>query len=113
MKVIPFSPSVSSRQVFSVNLGDLVCEFRIAWNSRVESWFCDFKTSTGENNSFRLVENSSLLEGTNRTGLKGDFRVLPFNKLGEDHITYDNFGSDWKLVFAETEEWEVLDGLRT
>ena len=111
MKIIPFSPSISSRQVFSVNLGDLVCEFRMAWNSRVESWFCDFKTSTGENNSVRLVENSSLLEGTNRTGLDGDFRVLKFNKLCEDPVTYDNFGSDWKLVFGTRSEWETYDGV--
>ena len=39
MKIIPFSPSLSSRQEFSVNLGELVCEFTMAWNSRAEAWF--------------------------------------------------------------------------
>jgi hypothetical protein len=111
MKIIPFSPSISSRQNFSVNLGELVCEFTMAWNSRASAWFCDFKTSTGENDSVRLVENSSLLEGTNRTGLDGDFRVLKFNKLCNDPITYDNLGSDWRLVFATRSEWEVFDGV--
>mgnify|MGYP003291735085 CR=1 FL=1 len=111
MKIIPFYPSISSRQVFSVNLGELVCEFRMAWNSRVESWFCDFKTTTGENNSVRLVENSPLLEGTNRTGLKGDFRVLCFNAMASKNITYDNLGSDWKIVFGTDKEWESYDGV--
>lgn len=111
MKIIPFSPSISSRQVFNVNLGELVCEFRMAWNSRVNSWFCDFKTSTGENNSVRLVENSPLLGTLNGTGLSGDFRVLKFNKLCEDPITYDNLGSDWRLVFGTNDEWEKYDGV--
>ena len=111
MKIIPFSPTISSRQIFSVNLGELVCEFRMAWNSRVQSWFCDFKTSTGENNSVRLVENSPLLGGSNKTGLDGDFRVLKFNKLCQDPVTYDNFGSDWKLVFGTRSEWEAVDGV--
>lgn len=111
MKIIPFSPTISSRQVFNVNLGELVCEFRMAWNSRVNSWFCDFKTSTGENNSVRLVENSPLLGTLNGTGLAGDFRVLKFNKLCEDPITYDNLGSDWRLVFGTNDEWEKYDGV--
>lgn len=111
MKIIPFSPSISSRQVFNVNLGELVCEFRMAWNSRVNSWFCDFKTSTGANYSVRLVETSPLLGSVNRTGLAGDFRVLKFNKLCEDPITYDNLGSDWRLVFGTNDEWEKYDGV--
>lgn len=111
MKIIPFNPSDSSRQNFSVNLGELVCEFSVSWNSRCNSWFCDFRTSTGENNSVRLVENSALLERINRTGLDGDFRVLKFNKLCEDPVTYDNFGTDWRLVFGTHSEWEAYDGV--
>jgi hypothetical protein len=111
MKIIPFSPTISSRQNFSVNLGELVCEFTMAWNSRAGAWFCDFKTSTGENDSVRLVENSSLLKETNRTGLDGDFRVMKFNQLCNDPITYDNFGSDWRLVFGTHDEWEAFDGV--
>ena len=111
MKIIPFSPSISSRQLFSVNLGELVCEFRMTWNSRVNSWFCDFKTSTGENDSVRLVENSPLLGGSNKTGLAGDFRVLKFNKLCQDPVTYDNLGTDWRLVFGTHDEWEAFDGV--
>lgn len=111
MKIIPFNPSDSSRQNFSVNLGELVCEFSVSWNSRCDSWFCDFRTSTGENNSVRLVENSSLLGSMNRTGLNGDFRVLKFNSLCTDPITYDNLGTDWRLVFGTRSEWEAYDGV--
>ena len=71
----------------------------------------DFKTSTGENDSVRLVENSDLLGDSNRTGLDGDFRVLKFNNLCNDPITYGNLGSDWRLVFGTKAEWEVVDGV--
>lgn len=111
MKIIPFTPSVSSRQNFSVNLGELVCNFTLSWNQRVDAWFCDFETTTGANYSVRLVENSPLLGAVNRTGLKGDFRVLKFNNLAKDSITYDNFGTDWKLVFLTDEEGKVVDGV--
>lgn len=109
MKIIPFSPTLSSRQNFSVNLSELVCEFTISWNERAEAWFCNFKTSTGENDSCRLVENSPILKGFNHTGLDGDFRVLKFTKDCTDPITFDNFGSDWKLVFGTSTEWETFD----
>ena len=106
MKIIPFTPSVSSKQNFSVNLGELVCDFTLSWNQRVEAWYCDFVTTTGANYSVRLVETSHLLGKVNRTGLKGDFRVIKFNRLGPDSITYDNLGTDWKLVFGTDDEWE-------
>ena len=109
MKVIPFDPGdIYGLQQFSANLGKLVCQFTMKWNSRVESWFCDFKTTTGENNSVRLVENSPLLKGTNRTGLDGDFVVLKFNKLCNEKITFDNFGTDWRMVYATKEELEKI-----
>lgn len=111
MKIIPFTPSVSSRQNFSVNLGELVCDFTISWNQRVNAWFCDFVTTTGANYSVRLVEKSPLLGSVNRTGLKGDFRVLKFNNLTKESITYDNFGTDWKLVFLTDKEGKVIDGV--
>lgn len=111
MKIIPFSPSVSSRQEFDVNLGELVCTFKMAWNSRAGAWFCDFRTSTGENDSVRLVENSDLLGISNRTGLDGDFRVMKFNNLCNDPITYGNLGTDWRLVFGTKAEWEAVDGV--
>lgn len=111
MKIIPFTPSVSSRQNFSVNLGELVCDFTLSWNQRVDAWFCDFVTTTGANYSVRLVEKSPLLGSVNRTGLKGDFRVLKFNNLTKESITYDNFGTDWKLVFLTDKEGKVIDGV--
>ena len=52
-----------------------------------------------------------MLKGINRTGLDGDFRVLKANRLCNDPITYDNLGSDWKLVFGTADEWETFDGV--
>lgn len=111
MKIIPFNPSVSSRQNFSVNLGELVCEFTMSWNQRVEAWYCDFETTSGANYSVRLVEDSPLLGEVNRTGLDGDFRVLKFNNLSSENINYDNLGTDWKLVFLTAEEGRQIDGV--
>lgn len=110
MKIIPFHPSISSKQRFNVNLGELVCDFTMIWNVRLGAWFCSFKTSAGENNSVKLVENSSLLGNVNTTGLDGDFRVLKVNKLCKVGITYDNLGSDWILVYGSSEEWKDYDG---
>lgn len=111
MKIVQFDPSISSRQNFNVNLGELVCDFLFHWNERASAWFCDFTTSSGANHSVRLIENSSLLKGINRTGLPGDFRVLKMNRMAADIITYDNFGTDWKLVYGLPSEWEFIDGL--
>lgn len=111
MKIIPFYPSISSRQSFSVNLGEQVCSFSIVWNLRAEAWFCDFKTSEGENFSVRLTENAPILGAVNALGLDGDFRVMKANKLAQDTITYDNLGSDWILVYGTNAEWETFDGV--
>lgn len=111
MKIVPFTPSISSIQSFSVNLGELVCDFTLSWNVRSERWFCDFSTSSGHNLSVKLVESSSLLGIKNRTGLDGDFRVILVNSSCVEGITYDNFGTDWVLVYGTNEEWREFDGL--
>lgn len=109
MRLIPFFPNVSSHINFNVNLGELVCDFTFNWNVRIGSWFCDFRTSAGENKSVKIVEKSSLLGNSNFTGLNGDFRVLRTNKLCKEGITFDNFGSDWVLVYGSHEEWKEYD----
>lgn len=110
MKIIPFDPTLSSIQSFNVNLGELVCDFLLSWNFRDGHWYSDFVTSYGANYSVKLVENSPLLGNANRTSLDGDFRVLKTNRLAKNAITYDNLGTDWKLVFGTRKEWEEFDG---
>lgn len=112
MKIIPFNPSISASQTFNVNLGELVCEFRIKWNLRASAWFCDFKTSEGVNYGVRLVENSDLLSSLNALGLKGDFRVIRMKKMADPEITYDNFGDEWQLAYGTYQEWKEYDGVR-
>ena len=111
MKLIPFYPSDSSRQEFSVNLGEQVCIFNVSWNGRAGAWFMDLKTSEGFINNVRLVETTSLLADNNGLGLGGNFRVLKTNKLTRESITYDNLGSDWTLTFATNEEWASFDAI--
>lgn len=111
MKVIPFDPSVSSRQNFNVNLGELMCSFTFHWNSRVSSWYCDFSTTSGTNYSARIVEDRPILGAFNVTGLSGDFRCLKMSRDAADSISYDNFGTGWKLVYGTAEEWEEFNGV--
>lgn len=110
MKLIAFDPSISSRQKFNSNLGQMVCDFTFHWNERAGAWFCDFSTSEGANLSVRLIEQDALLGKMNRTGLKGDFRILRRNRMAENRITYDNFGTDWIMIYGTYEEWEDYDG---
>lgn len=109
MKIIDFDPRISSRQRFNVNLGEQVVDFKFSWNTTVNAWFVDFATTEGYNNSVRLVENSGILHNKSRLGMDGDFRVLKFSRLCNEGITYDNFGTDWKMVFGTTEEWREFD----
>jgi len=111
MKIIPFDPTISSYQQFTVNLGDFVCSFRLLWNERDSFWFCDFSTDAGENDSIRLVVNSPLLGSFSRLGYDGDFRLLKMDSSGVDIVNYSNFGTVWKLVFGTSDEWESFDGV--
>ncbi|MCF0223825.1 MAG: hypothetical protein HUK20_06115 [Fibrobacter sp.] len=111
MKMIPFYPSESSRQEFSVNLGNMVGFFNVFWNERAKSWFFDLSTSSGAIYGVRIVESTPILPETNSLGLEGNIRVLKTNKLCKESITYDNFGSDWTLVFGYTDEWTEFDSI--
>lgn len=110
MKIIPFDPSISAYQEFSVNLGEFVCSFRFLWNERDGHWFVDFKSSLGSVLGVRIVEGSDLLWKNSGLGFDGNFRVLKTTKLAKE-LTYDSLGSDYSLVFGLDSEWEVFDGV--
>lgn len=112
MITIPIDTSRSSHFTLSVNLDEIVCNFRFLWNLRDECWYCDFSSSNGQNNGVRIVRETGLLGNRSNLGADGDFRVLKVNRTAKDHITYDNFGSDYILVWATSAEWEEFDGLR-
>ena len=113
MVIIPIDTRQSSHIMMSVNLGEFTCRFRLLWNERDGYWYCDFQSSNGNNDGVRLVEETPLLGDKNRLGYDGDFRVLKAVKTAEDHISYENLGKDYSLVFATSAEWEEYDGLRT
>lgn len=112
MITIPIDTSKSSHFTFSVNIGDVMCNFRFLWNERDSSWYCDFSSSNGSNLGVKLVKDNNLLGSRSRIGADGDFRVLKTNKTAYDDITYENFGSDYSLVWGSTAEWEEFDDLR-
>jgi len=101
----------SAYQTFSVNLGEFVCDFRIQWNERDGRFFCDFSSDVGENNGVRLVLDRNLLSANNRLGYDGNFRLLKVNNQETEDVSCQNFGSSYKLVFGNTEEWEEFDAL--
>lgn len=107
-KAIPFDPSLSANQSFSVNVGDAQVKFTVQWNGRAGAWFCDFATSDGELCGIRLDAGRDLLTDPDLLGLPGNFRLLQFTAMA-DAVGYANFGSDWRLVYATTEEWEAYD----
>lgn len=110
MKIIPFDPSLSSYQTFSVNLGDFVCSFRLLWNLRDACWFATLTSDAGENDGVRIVPESPLLGKKSNLGYDGDFRCLKFSKKASDAIGYSDLGSSWKLVWGSPDEWESYDG---
>lgn len=112
MITIPVDTSKSSYFTQSVNIGDVVCTFRFLWNLRDGHWYCDFSSTEGSNLGVRIVEETPLLAQKSRIGADGDFRVLKSNKSSVKGITYENFGTDYILVWASTDEWEEYDGLR-
>lgn len=111
MVIIPIDTSRSSHFTLSVNLDEIVCNFRFLWNLRDECWYCDFGSSNGENHGVRIVMYTELLGNKNNLGADGDFRVLKANRTAEDKITYDNFGSDYILVWGTSSEWEEFDAV--
>lgn len=112
MIIVPIDTAQSSYITMSVNIGDAVVKFRLLWNQRDDSWYCDFKTSSGENDGIRLVPETPLLGPRNRLGVDGDFRVIKVVKTAPNDINYKNLGKDYNLVFATSAEWEEFDGLR-
>lgn len=109
MIIIDFDPRVSADQYFSVDVGDDVANIHLRWNERDGHWFADISSSNGEVPSVRIIEKSPLLgQRGGSVKLGGDFRVLAFNRDSEA-ITYDNLGSDWKIIFGTYQEWADYD----
>lgn len=113
MITIPIDTSRSSHFTLSVNIGEVICSFRFLWNERDQNWYCDFRSGNGENLGVRIVKENALLGSRSNLGADGDFRVLKANKTAGNDITYENFGSDYILVWASTSEWEEYDDLRS
>ena len=109
MKIIPFNPSLSSRQSLSVNVGEAVINFYFEWNIRDSSWYVDLDNTEKEILSIKLLPDSNLLPINNKL-INGNFRVLKIKSSEESIITYDNFGSVFQLIYGTNEEWSKIDG---
>ena len=109
MKIIPFNPSLSSRQSLSVNLGEAVINFYFVWNVRDSSWYVDLSNTETEILSVKMLPNSNLLPINNKL-INGNFRVLNVKNSEYEIITYDNFGSVFQLMYGTNEEWSKIDG---
>lgn len=109
MKIIPFNPSLSSRQSLSVNIGEAVINFYFEWNIRDSSWYVDLSNTEIEILSVKVLPNSNLLPINNKL-INGNFRVLNVKNSEYEIITYDNFGSVFQLMYGTNEEWSKIDG---
>jgi hypothetical protein len=109
MKIIPFNPSLSSRQSLSVNIGEAVINFYFVWNIRDSSWYVDLSNTETEILSVKILPNSNLLPINNKL-INGNFRVLNVKNSEYEIITYDNFGSVFQLMYGTNEEWSKIDG---
>lgn len=109
MKIIPFNPSLSSRQSLSVNIGEAVINFYFEWNIRDSSWYVDLSNTETEILSVKMLPNSNLLPINNKL-INGNFRVLNVKNSEYEIITYDNFGSVFQLMYGTNEEWSEIDG---
>jgi hypothetical protein len=108
MKIIPFNPSLSSRQSLSVNIGEAVINFYFEWNIRDSSWYVDLSNTETEILSVKILPNSNLLPINNKL-INGNFRVLNVKNSEYEIITYDNFGSVFQLMYGTNEEWSKID----
>ena len=109
MKIIPFNPSLSSRQSLSVNIGEAVINFYFEWNVRDSSWYVDLSNTETEILSVKMLPNSNLLPINNKL-INGNFRVFKVKNSEDEIITYDNFGSVFQLMYGTNEEWSKIDG---
>lgn len=109
MKIIPFNPSLSSRQSLSVNIGEAVINFYFVWNIRDASWYVDLSNTETEILSVKILPNSNLLPINNKL-INGNFRVFKVKNSEYEIITYDNFGSVFQLMYGTNEEWSKIDG---
>lgn len=109
MKIIPFNPSLSSRQSLSVNIGEAVINFYFEWNVRDSSWYVDLSNTETEVLSVKMLPNSNLLPINNNL-INGNFRIFKVKNSEDEIITYDNFGSVFQLMYGTNEEWSKIDG---
>ena len=109
MKIIPFNPSLSSRQSLSVNIGEAVINFYFEWNVRDSSWYVDLSNTETEILSVKMLPNSNLLPINNNL-INGNFRIFKVKNSEDEIITYDNFGSVFQLMYGTNEEWSKIDG---
>lgn len=111
MIVIPFDPKISSYQTFEINLGEFVCSIRALWNEVDEHWFFDFTTDLGKRTSIRLIEGANILGKYNGLGYDGNFRLIRTNAMISSKSAYESIGTDYKLTFGTTQEWQEYDGV--
>jgi hypothetical protein len=115
MLEIPVNPLISSDFSFTVSLENVFCKFRLMWNTKSQFWMV---------NTYEEPENGVIIHGlkiipnypflfTYGPSFPGQLICLKVGNDTEEEITYNNFGTGWRLIYLDEDEfelWRLLSG---
>jgi hypothetical protein len=113
---IPVFQETSADFEQNVNLNQQLVNIRITYNIR-NSYFHITVTDVngGVIRNVKIVPRWPLLkQNRGQIVFDGDLLVLKADNSAVDDITYENFGTGWKLYFltpSEVQKWEEENGL--
>jgi hypothetical protein len=107
MLEIPVNPQISSDFTFTVILDLVECKFRLIWNTKTQYWMVNIYEEPDNNlifNGLKILPNYPFLY-TYGPSFSGEIICLKMGRDTEEEITYDNFGTGWKLFYFTAEEF--------
>lgn len=114
---IPIFLETSSDFTQRLELETGVCTLRIKWNVRNETAYLTFTDRFNNTlQNIKIVPNWPLLRHLKGSiDFRGDFVAVAINSAAGNEITYENFGTDYRLLYltpAEVQRWEDTYGAR-
>jgi len=113
MLEIPITP-LSGDLSFSVSLENVFCSFRLMWNTKTEYWMVNTyeEPETGlVLHGLKIIPNYPFL-ATYGPSFPGQIIPLKFGNDTEEEITFSNFGTGWRLIYLNEEEFALWSELR-
>lgn len=113
---IPFDPSISARQSFSVSLGGSLALVELSWNTFSSRWEISVTSNGSQVSGVRVVPGIPLFRQYRSRGLfDGDIVVLGNGNVEQGSpVGYEQLGNDYGLYYATADEvsaWERNNGV--